>query len=481
MVSASLKAHGYFVQLIFLPRSFLVRYNQKLLKRLVETVRDCGMVGLSVMSESVLNAIQITQALKERVPAVVVWGGVHPTIRPNECLQFADVVCVGEGEIAAVELAARIAANVPYDNVPGMWTKTNTRRLRPLLQDIDALPFPDHDYSSHLISVRNNIVPLTMKRWAEQTGGEYFAMATRGCPFGCTYCANNAVNKLYPGQRILRKRSPGNLTQELVKAKGTLPVSRIVLDDDSFFMNAASDVRRFAQSYKEQVALPLAIMGAHPTTITEEKLAPLVDAGLTSVRIGIQSASENTRKLYRRNHTIEQIRKAVHILERHPQVERKYDVILDNPWESDSDLRETLFLFLSFQPPYKLILYSLEYYPGTDLHAMALAHGLVEDTIEAASSSTYLAIAPTWLNKLFILVRDCAACGRGISPIEMALMIGRGIEGRLLYWRFKTLGIGNKVRFAKELVGCAVADILRLDFSRMYGFIVTRFIAPRMK
>jgi len=49
-----------------------------------------------------------------------VWGGPHPTAKPEECLQYADLVCLGEGEESLVDLAESIAAGQAVDHIPNI-------------------------------------------------------------------------------------------------------------------------------------------------------------------------------------------------------------------------------------------------------------------------------------------------------------------------------------------------------------------------
>ena len=47
-----------------------------------------------------LIAKRITELVKEHTDAVVIWGGVGPTITPDEHIKHTDVICIGEGERA---------------------------------------------------------------------------------------------------------------------------------------------------------------------------------------------------------------------------------------------------------------------------------------------------------------------------------------------------------------------------------------------
>ena len=122
-LSASLKREGYDVQILFLPRYFMDRYEDKTLNEVAKLSRTSDLIGISLMTNFFDNAVQLTGKLKETLSVPVLWGGIHPTIRPAECLDYADIVCMGEGEKALVELARRIKDGQDYHNVQGIWLK----------------------------------------------------------------------------------------------------------------------------------------------------------------------------------------------------------------------------------------------------------------------------------------------------------------------------------------------------------------------
>ena len=129
---------------------------------------------------------------------------------------------------------------------------------------------------------------------------------TRGCPFACTFCVNNATLAMYPHQKPIRKRSVDHIINELLWVKKNLPyIGKIKFDDDAFFLHSLEDIEEFSKQYKEKIKLPLMITGATPSTLKRNKLAVLVDAGLTEMRMGIQTAGERTKVLYKRPHSKE--------------------------------------------------------------------------------------------------------------------------------------------------------------------------------
>ena len=91
-------------------------YN--LFKKLVEDINP-DVVGFSVLSPYVPVVHKLSSIVKEcDSNCVVLVGGIHPTISPDDCLDFADYVCSGEGEEDEItKLEKQYAAAVDARNV----------------------------------------------------------------------------------------------------------------------------------------------------------------------------------------------------------------------------------------------------------------------------------------------------------------------------------------------------------------------------
>ena len=152
-LSSTLQSHSYETNLIFL-KSFN-SYNvdeptaveYELLYNKISELNP-GYIGISIMCSFYLNvAKKIADDLHNKFPAIkILLGGAYPTLFPEECLNFADVVFRGESEDAIVEFTDALENGRPYDGIENIAFKVKDiilNPMRPLIQDLDRLPHPD--------------------------------------------------------------------------------------------------------------------------------------------------------------------------------------------------------------------------------------------------------------------------------------------------------------------------------------------------
>jgi anaerobic magnesium-protoporphyrin IX monomethyl ester cyclase len=411
MLSAVLKQRGHEVRIIFLPLHFEERYSAELLERIAEVVKDTPLVGISLSSNYFDRAVELTRALKAKKPEQrILWGGIHPTIEPEECLDYADIVCIGEAERALGELVEKIERGEDYGGVKGFGFRRNGEKhvnpIAPLVTDLDVLPFPDYSYADHVILHDGKLVQATPELIAANLEGRYWTLSSRGCLFQCTFCCNNLLRHLYGGDTWFRKRSTENIIAELEWIKKDHPLFKeIYFDDDAFLDRSLDEIRDFADTYKRRVAMPFVITGVTPNSLTEEKLTILLDAGMIWFRIGIQTASDRVNlKIYKRPTLLQSTRRAIEIIRKYKDRMKPvwYDFIVDNPWEKPEELLETLRLMLELPRPYAINIYSLTFFPGTELHERAVHEGFVRDAQSDIYRKSYKRYRETYLNRLLM-------------------------------------------------------------------------------
>jgi radical SAM superfamily enzyme YgiQ (UPF0313 family) len=407
-ISAVAKSLGHDTQVLFLTQEFTEPYSQEVIDQTVEMCRGSDLVGVSLMSNFWDNAVAVTDAVRERLGIPVIWGGIHATIRPEECLQHADYAAVGEAEESFGELLQKWGTGEPVHGIYARDQSDFRKASGPAI--LDSIPFPDYDCSTHHILEGNRLVPMTQDILRERSQGIYLTIPSRGCPFDCTYCCNVFLNQEFPENRKVRRKSMEYLVRELENVTASLPIfDKIKFDDDAFFFLSVEEMKDFSALYKSRVHKPLMVTGVTPSTIKRDKIETLVDAGLVELRMGIESASEQMRKEYKRPQTENKVRNAAALLsEFGDRLTPYYDLIIDNPWEKEESEVETLKFMTRLPQPFELILYSLTFYPGTDVYDQAKAEGLIKDDIEDVYRKYYHSFRPTYLNSLFEILTHYA-------------------------------------------------------------------------
>lgn len=420
-LSAHLKAQGHATTLIFLPwnftdptlgqaNSFRYPYPASVLEQLAEKCRDAHLIGLSLMTCHFDNAVHVTRFLRARTQAPIIWGGIHPTVRPAECLRHADMICIGEGEISTGLLANEMAGGKAWESlaIPGILTRHSTDRDTgapgPIFEDLNRLPMPDYDLKNHYLLHSGNLVPMEGARLSQCLSHSYGAMFSRGCPYSCTYCCNNALRTLYQRKLPVRWRNVENRIAELEMAIRIMPDLRVVgFADDAFLAQPREMLASFFSQYKEKIHRPFMLLTT-PRSVAEETIELLIDAGLYHIGIGIQSGSERVfKKIYARPETVQNVIAASRTIKRvsrkrGKQVLTRYDVILDNPWEADEDIAETIRLCGQLDKPFNLATFSLTLYPGTQLYERARAEGLIVDDVNQVYRASQLLPKRTYMN-----------------------------------------------------------------------------------
>jgi radical SAM superfamily enzyme YgiQ (UPF0313 family) len=314
-----------------------------------------------------------------------------------------------------------------------MWFKRGEEiienEMLPLIQDLDSVPFLDYDYDTHFVLHEGHLCRMDFDLLDKYSKGSYFSYATRGCPFGCAYCYNAAINSMYPGQKVVRKRSVDNIIDELSEIKERFPIiTNFYMYDDCFTMLPEDTLRDFCTKYKESIGMPLIIPGVSPSTLNREKMAMLVDAGTVHVRMGIQTGSERTKQLYNRKFSNEHILEAAKIINEHKDKMKfpRYDLIVDNPYETDEDVIDTLMFISKLPVPFVLGINSLLLYPGTTLYGTVKQDGRLDEfTGDFRSQKFSGSFEFTYWNKLFMLIDTYAKQSKTISPFKMFLLTNK--------------------------------------------------------
>jgi anaerobic magnesium-protoporphyrin IX monomethyl ester cyclase len=257
------------------------------------------LLGYSTISGSHNGYLRINRLLKERLDAFSVFGGPHTTFFPETIhAEGVDAVCVGEGEHAFLELVQCLENGLDISSIANLWIKgrgtVHRNPVRPLIPDLDALPFPDRRL---IYEADAYLRESKIKRF----------MSNRGCPFQCTYCFNRSYKEIYRGQKIIRWRSVDSLIEEIAQVKAEYPLELVRFVDDIFILPPLDWLEEFTAAYRRRIRLPF-VCNLQVKLAQEEKIKLLKNAGCIAVYMAIESGNDRMRNvLLERKMTREEI------------------------------------------------------------------------------------------------------------------------------------------------------------------------------
>jgi len=169
ILAATLRAEGHDVVEIYFKdwvSNHLAPATNQELATLVRILRreQINLLCISIRASAYAHqAAIISEHVQKELEIAVLWGGMHPTLKPEESLGSADLVLMGEGEPAIADLANRLRdGHAELLGTPNMGFQMGPQNvvrngLRPLVADLDSLAW--RDYTSILASITSRDVP----------------------------------------------------------------------------------------------------------------------------------------------------------------------------------------------------------------------------------------------------------------------------------------------------------------------------------
>lgn len=323
------------------------------------------LIGITATSPELNNAVAIAAGLKSSLATPIVLGGVHVTIFNEQVL--ADHPCfdfgvVGEGEETIVELLEALPEPRRYARIQGLIYRQAgeiiQNPLRPLLQDLDDLPFPD----------RTVLPPELYFRSVPRLGHLVTAafMSSRGCPCRCTYCAIDHI----PGWRRVRFRSAANVVDEIEYLVRELKIPHISFNDDVLTLNKPR-IYEICQEIKLR-QLTFTWEGlSRADAVDRELLRAMKDAGFVRISYGIESGNPAILKSTGKNETLEQIEAAFR-LTREAGIVARGSLIIGLPFENRRTVEDSFRFINRLEGIDQVVINILQPYPGTKVREMML-------------------------------------------------------------------------------------------------------------
>jgi anaerobic magnesium-protoporphyrin IX monomethyl ester cyclase len=290
----------------------------------------------------------------------VVVNGSDSTDHPTWYLDAgADAVLLGDVEATLLAIADRWrdGADAPLDDVAGLVLRNaegaDVRTSpRPSVRDLDALPLPAWDLVD---------VAAYRQRWMAAHGRFSWNMVTsRGCPFGCNWCAKPVFGRRYT------QRSAACVAHEMRRLKDELAPDHIWFADDIFGLTARW-IEQFALEVARLRARTPFMIQCRVDLLQPEVVASLASAGAEEVWLGVESGSQRVLDAMEKGTTVDEVRAATRTLRAHG-IRACWFLQLGYPSETWEDLLRTRDLVRDERPDD--IGVSVAYpLPGTKFHA----------------------------------------------------------------------------------------------------------------
>ncbi len=336
-----------------------------------ELEKDPICIGISSSTGPQLQyALEISRIAKEYGNKPVVWGGVHPSILPEQTLQneYIDIVVQGEGEETFLELVQALEGKKPLSTVKGIWYKENG-----LIKHTGIQPFIDLNIqpplSYHLIELRKYIKTIF--------GTERLSFFTsRGCPHQCKFCFNTVFNR-----RRWRAMDPDLAVRRIKNFVQRYNIKGLVFYDSNFFIDMDRGRRILKGIVKEDLDIAITRIHIRVDTLSkmnEKDFELLEKAGCKCLSIGVESGSDRIQSLLKKSIDISSLLEINRNLKQFP-ITPLYLFMMGLPTETREDMEKTFTLILKLLKENPNATKSVNIYtpfPGTELFDVAVKHGL---------------------------------------------------------------------------------------------------------
>jgi len=307
------------------------------------------LIAFSAVTNQYQYTLQIAGKLREAFSIPLAIGGVHATMAPEETLQTGlfDFLCVGEGELALVELANALEKGKDVNHILNIWHyDRGTIHANPVRPFISLEDIPPIDYEI-----------FDFQKMIDAKDGWVGVMASRGCPFRCNYCFNHRIVDIYHRDTGVNVRDLHYLRQypidmvinDLRKLLSRYKNIRMFIFDDDLFTMNRDYVFEFCRQYGKAIDVPF-VCNAHVRVFDEETAKSLKEAGCAIVKFGLESGSDRIRrKILNRPMRNEDIIHAFKMADKYG-IHTSAFVMIGLPHETIDDLMLTIKLLGTIKP-----------------------------------------------------------------------------------------------------------------------------------
>jgi radical SAM superfamily enzyme YgiQ (UPF0313 family) len=259
------------------------------------------LIAISVTESTFLRGLSVLNHLRsiKKINILTIMGGVFPTFAPERAFiePSVDIICVGEGDTALVDLCDKLERYKDFSKIPNLWVKMpdGTIKKNALGPAVDINSLPPIDFSI-----------FENDRFYRPMRGKTYRMLPvethRGCPYTCSFCNSPTQNTLYDTQtqsKFFRKKSIEKIREEIVNFKNLWDGEYIFFWADTFLAWSMKELAEFCEMYSD-FRIPFWCQ-SRTETISDaangtEKLKMLKDAGIHHMSFGMEHGNEKFRR-----------------------------------------------------------------------------------------------------------------------------------------------------------------------------------------
>ncbi|MFC1756651.1 B12-binding domain-containing radical SAM protein [Patescibacteria group bacterium] len=359
------------------------------------------LVGFSVMTGiQILNALEATKLVKKNSNILTVWGGVHPSLLPEQTLENSniDFAVVGEGENILLNLVKSLKSNQSYKDIPGLGYKEgNEIVVNPAMAFIDLDTLPDIPY--HLVDIEKYIQEYSYASGKKARSIDFYT--SRGCPHRCAFCYNQEFNK-----RKWRGNSAQKVVEQIKKLIDNYQISALDIEDDEFFVDMKRAKEICELLIKENINIEI-MTTCRVNYVSQRMDGELLNlckkAGFNALSFGVESGSSKIQKMMSKDITTEQVFDTIKKLKK-ADIGSKYFFMAGIPREQIEDLYATTDLIRQMKeldngvriPAWRVF----TPYPGTELYGKSIELGFnPPKNLENWAKYDFKTINMPWVSK----------------------------------------------------------------------------------
>ncbi len=340
-----------------------------------------------------------------------IFGGVFPTFAPDLVMGYenVDMICVGEGENAIIDLANSLSNNQDITNITNLWIKKSGNVIK------NSISRPVEMTELPLIT---DIELFGEKRFYRPMGGKIRRLLPvethRGCPYTCAFCNSPGQNRLYgdgdfkKGMDFFRKKPMDLVKHEIENHVKKHDIEYVYFWADTFLAWTDAEFDEFIKMYSE-IKLPFWCQ-TRIETIDEEKFRKMKDVGLDRITFGMEHGNEQFRRdVVKREYTNSSAIEKIKIVEK-LGITFSVNNIIGFPDETRELAFDTIEINRHFNSDSISCSIFVPFH-GTELHELAVKRGYVNPKTVCAVSNSGESILnmPQWEKDDITRLRDVFA------------------------------------------------------------------------